>query len=273
MLSIIQGDVGGGKTIFAVREMIRRAANGVRCYCNVEVDEKRIATYVQAVYGVRYRMGTIVRLPDAEDVREWVHFIKWGTLQDPILVVLDEAQMFWNARDWATTAKEGGDMLSFLTQSRKAGVDLFIISQDENNIDKQFHRLAQFTVTARNMSHMAVPVFGIRLKGVVTYTWVENKAGNQFKLEWWVIDKRLFKCYKTESFLDSFMRGLAEGKERLQRFIPKGVSLARKIRAQLLLGDPLERIAGRAITAAWIGYLQSRRKRSRPSDSPRTVEP
>jgi hypothetical protein len=57
------------------------------------------------------------------------------------VVLLDEAGIFLNAREFAKTPKE---LLSDLAQSRKDGVDLIYCAQFDEQIDKQLRLLTQF---------------------------------------------------------------------------------------------------------------------------------
>lgn len=264
MITIVEGVVGGGKTIFAVRETIERVAAGGHVYTNVDMVPSEVRQYVMRKYGRFIRSDQIRQLPETESVKGWVDFIGFGTLSDPILVILDEAQMFWNSRDWAKTSKEENPMLSFLTQSRKAGVDVMVISQDAGNIDKQFRVLAQSVVKARNMAHIGDPVFGLKLRGLIRYEWTELATRKVFRSEWWRIDKGLFRCYKTDAFLDSFMQDLAETKERLEKLSLREVSRARRTRDSLRSGDTLERWFGRLILPLLVFFSKrSKRKRQR----------
>lgn len=262
MITIVQGVVGGGKTIFAVEETIRRISEGGHVYTNVDMDEAQCRGYVMRKHKRYLKRGLIRKLPETENIRTWVDFIDFGSVEDPILVVLDEAQMFWNSRDWAKTAKAEGEnpMLSFLTQSRKAGVDVMVISQDAGNIDKQFRVLAQSVVTARNMAHMKLPIFGISLKGFILYTWMETATRSIFKSRWWRIDKGLFKCYKTEAFLDSIMQEMAETKGRLERVQLRSVDWVRSMVYNLEQGDLLEKWIGKLLRP-WAACRLKRQRR------------
>jgi len=240
MISIVQGVVGGGKTIFAVRETLARVAAGGYVYTNVDMNLEECREYILRKHGRYMRPDQIRRLPECEDVKTWVDHIGFGFVNEPIQVVLDEAQMFWNSRDWAKTSSEQNPMLSFLTQSRKAGVDVMVISQDAGNIDKQFRVLAQEIVTARNMAHIAFPIFGFKLKGVIRYSWVETATKAEFRSQWWRVEKALFKCYRTEAFLDSMMQELAATKERLAKKALRKVSWQKRLVRDFQSGDRVE---------------------------------
>lgn len=217
MITLVDGVVGGGKTYWAVREAGRQIAAGGTVYSNVEFVFAGLKRWVAKKFGVAIHRDQVRALPACERVADWWQVIDWGTTECPVLVILDEAHLFWNSRDWAKTGKEQVEMLSFLTQSRKAGVDVIIISQDIGNIDKQFRVLAQIQVKARNLQQNKVPVLGLPLRGVFIYEARELKTGGLLGREWHFRDRGIFACYRTTAFLDSQMQDMA--RERRTRIV------------------------------------------------------
>lgn len=205
MIEIYQGRIGGGKTYAAVAAIARHLAHGGTVYTNIDIVQQGMANLIARRYGKVFNANALLRLP--EKVHGWQDFIKWGVRELDVLVVIDEAQVFYNSRDWSRTQNEHGRMLSFLTQSRKACVSVIFITQHMDNIDKQFRLLAQNIWIFRDMAKfgpLAPLMGGAFLAVAVDYTGERLSS----KLVW--KSRSVFKAYDTLSFLDEQMQQLAE---------------------------------------------------------------
>jgi hypothetical protein len=65
------------------------------------------------------------------------------------VVLLDEAGILLNSREFANTSKK---LLADLAQSRKDGVDLFWCAQFDDQVDRQFRMLTQFFIHCQSLS-------------------------------------------------------------------------------------------------------------------------
>jgi len=83
-----------------------------------------------------------------------------GTPDNPVLLILDEAQGPLNARDWADSAKRA--FFEWLCQSRHDGVDVYISTQHLDNVDKQVRRVITEIHTTQDMKQ-------IRFLGFISY--------------------------------------------------------------------------------------------------------
>jgi len=80
------------------------------------------------------------------------------------LYVIDEIHIHFGAREWQQT---GTDCTWFLTQHRKLGCDVIMITQHPDQTDKALRRLAQEFMTVRNLSRE--PVLGFRAGNFFRY--------------------------------------------------------------------------------------------------------
>lgn len=62
------------------------------------------------------------------------------------LLILDEAGVYFNARDWQISANTRKEWIKFFSQSRKFGYDVVLIAQDARMIDRQIRSMAEYTV-------------------------------------------------------------------------------------------------------------------------------
>lgn len=67
---------------------------------------------------------------------------KGQIIENQTLLVLDECQELFNSRSW--NRKDRTEWCSFFRQHRKLGFAVYLISQDDNVIDKQIRTILQF---------------------------------------------------------------------------------------------------------------------------------
>jgi hypothetical protein len=91
------------------------------------------------------------------------------------VMVLDEAHNWMNSRTWDADGQGGGKteavhrrlkVVRFFSQHRKLGWEVHLITQDENNIDRQVRTLFEAIVRLRNLRNFRVagiPVIPIKL--------------------------------------------------------------------------------------------------------------
>lgn len=74
------------------------------------------------------------------------------TLDRGSLVVVDEAQMVWDSREWQKTGKES---LAFFEYHRHFGLDVVLITQSPGRLDKGLVRLANECLHVKNMRFLS----------------------------------------------------------------------------------------------------------------------
>ena len=217
MIKIVTGKLGSGKTLYCVSEIIELLAGGVTVCTNIDLQPDLIRVHLLVYHGVRMRPEQIIRI-DINADPDWHQKIPFGSRAAPVAVYLDEIHLWFNARDWQITDKLRRGLLSFLSQSRKVGVDVTFISQDKENVEKQFRALAEYEYFIFPMSHLVagflgkLPVSGFIavIRDIETGTAVDRKIRTY--------SSRLFGLYKTESLLDTMMNELSAKAEKRKRF-------------------------------------------------------
>lgn len=71
--------------------------------------------------------------------------------ESSILLVLDECQLLFNAREWQKTGRS--QWLSFFTQHRKYGYDIILVAQFDRMIDRQIRSLIEYEYVHRKVSN------------------------------------------------------------------------------------------------------------------------
>jgi hypothetical protein len=205
MIEVFEGRLGGGKTYSAVSRMMSYLASGGAIYTNIELNLEAVRDYLRAVHRWELQPGQYTLLQD-DQVGLFHRYTSPGTPDCPSLVVIDEAHIWFNARDWSQCSRE---LLTFLTQSRKQSTDIIFISQSCHNMDKQFMRLIQYIWTFRDMTRSRIkagPVsFGWPFDQILCNQW-DYDGKTLLSRKWEKKDKRIFACYNTFVLLRKFPR-------------------------------------------------------------------
>lgn len=226
MIQIVTGKLGSGKTLYSVSCLSETLAKGRTVVSNIEIDWLELCRYARRKYRVILSPDQLVYL-DPEETRAWETVIPFGTRADPVEVYLDEIHLFYNARDWQKTGADSKDLLSFLTQSRKASVNITFIAQEIETIEKQFRVQAEWELYVQSSDHLPLGILGMCPFKFFMILHRSAKTGAVVRRSYRNYDKRLFKVYNSLSFLDSRMRGISSRAVKVQgRKLPR-VSLFR----------------------------------------------
>lgn len=200
IIEIFTGRLGGGKTYSAVERVIQLFRQGGICYTNVQLNMDYIKPFIARKYGIEIDCGKQYVYLDNGKIGSFHNHVSAGSDEIPALVLIDEAHLFFNSRDWSKTSR---DVLTFLTQTRKVRINVIMITQHQDNIDKQFRRLVQYYWTFRDMKKFRLPLLGIYWPlNQILQVCIDGQDGKTimhkiFKHK----DKDIFNCYESKSLL------------------------------------------------------------------------
>lgn len=83
--------------------------------------------------------------------------------ENSLLLVIDEAQLLFNSRNWNDSARMG--WIAFMSQHRKYGYRIILVTQDFKMIDKQFRSLVEFEVYHTAASSVWLPMRVLAMLG------------------------------------------------------------------------------------------------------------
>ncbi len=218
MIELYEGRLGGGKTYSAAVRLVDHVRRGGIICTNIELIWPAFKDYIRTSYGLEAEDDQFIRLRE-EQVGLFHRFTPSGTADLPVLVVIDEAHLTFNARDFAQTDKLYRETLTFLTQSRKVNTDIIFIAQSVLNMDKQFMRLVQFIWRFRDLAKWKIPGLGIPypLKQILAVQF-DYDGKTVLQRSFVSKDKRIFGLYNTNSLIRDFPRlEVANTKRSLQR--------------------------------------------------------
>lgn len=185
MIAIFEGKIGGGKTYLAVSRILAHLAKGGAVFTNVELKIDGVREYLAKVHGLELDESAI-RILDESESWDFHKYLRSGTHMNT-LCVIDEAHLWFNARDHAVTAATKRELITFLSQSRKLKVDVIFIVQAAENLDAQFRRLAQEYWRMKDLQRFRIPVVGIQ------YPWPHTLAFRIDSGSLQVMEKKLIK--------------------------------------------------------------------------------
>lgn len=207
MITIIEGIPGSGKTYYAVRELVQGEHYYYeKVYTNIKLN----LPYIKLKYPELYKKIEYIGADEIENLGAWAQD------KSNCLIILDEVQIYYNSREWQKRNKE---FLEFLTQHRKQGVDLWVITQDKKNIDTQFRRLAGIIVQCVNASQLEVFIFRLPNFFIVKKFSGGVRAGTEF----FKLSKKIALCY------DTFARVDMDNQNAKAKKLPLGLRIRRAI--------------------------------------------
>lgn len=139
MIEIYVGAPGSGKSYHA----LRRALAKVNCrtrnvvVANFDVVRRTRREKENWVYWEEFEPEDLIRLSFER---------RFYGNEGYALLVIDEAGVWFNSRDWNVNPGRRKEWIKFFSQSRKFGYDVVLIAQDVRMLDRQIRNCAEYVV-------------------------------------------------------------------------------------------------------------------------------
>jgi hypothetical protein len=183
MIHFVCGKPGSGKSLYTVRLILDELVLGRRSILtNVALRVGNLAQYVAENYPGRCEGGVVSRiriLTDAELQQFWrfrtvagqepdIEFVGkegWkngkrpsyaGVVDNGVMYVLDECHTAFGARQWQDTS---ADVLYYISQHRKLGDTVILVTQAVSQVDAQFRNVAQDFTELRHFGKEKLGLF------------------------------------------------------------------------------------------------------------------
>lgn len=147
-ISIYSGSVGSGKSYHSIEtglEMVQVKKKHVIANFPISAPKKRtkrgIAKWENILSRWHYEDEITVEYLMALSFEN-----EWFGHESSCLVMIDEAGILFNSRDWQHERENRQKWIKFLSQSRKFGYDFIFICQMDRMIDKQIRGLVEYEV-------------------------------------------------------------------------------------------------------------------------------
>lgn len=212
-IEAIEGTLGAGKTLYVATRIAEHLSRGGVVYTNVSIEfmpwkiGKGGSSYKEGLGMRHFVMERYGKIPVAEqliilqpnEVTDFQKLVKWGHDEMHVLLALDEIHLFYDQY----TAKEFNKrLMDFLTQTRKASIDIIFISQDIQNVAVQFRRLIQYRWTFRDMGTYLLPGWGALITGRILGVCFDKNARDIMKRVWIKKEPIIYGSYRSKAIVN-----------------------------------------------------------------------
>lgn len=149
MIVLYSGTPGSGKSLDCARTIYNWCRRGNPIICNFPINIDNIK--IKGNKDIRFVTNDELT-PDylVETAKE--HFAGRRVKEDSILLIIDEAQLLFNARDW--TAKGRDRWTWFFTMHRHFGYLIILCAQFDRMLDRQVRCLIEYEYIHRKVKNM-----------------------------------------------------------------------------------------------------------------------
>lgn len=184
MIDLYSGTPGAGKSLHTAYRLYYWLRLGRPAICNFHInlrkvdrkhpeklhylciDNQELSPEFLIAYSKDYFRGKIIK-------------------EDSILLVIDEAQIIFNARTWQQIGRS--EWLSFFSQHRKYGYHIILVAQFDRMLDRQIRSVIEYEYVHRKVSNFGIKgkalslVMGARVF-VAVKVWypMQEKVGQEF---------------------------------------------------------------------------------------------
>lgn len=145
--TVITGTLGGGKSLAAVDFAMDRLALGGTVLTNIPMYRDKLEEWMRDEWGLKMDQSRLIDIGQ-ESIENFQNVAVRGNSKVPSMMVLDEAALDLNARDWKNRTDEE---FNFVVLARKLRIDLIFIAQDATDMDKQIRKKMQTEIHCRSM--------------------------------------------------------------------------------------------------------------------------
>lgn len=150
MIYLYSGTPGSGKSLHQAEDIYWTIHNGKPVLANFEINIDVIKGN-KSKFGEFYYIPNDILKPELLIAYSKIYFRDHKFKEGAIRLYLDECQIIFNARDWQ--AKGRKEWLSFFTQHRKYGYDIYLVAQFDRMIDRQIRSLIEYEVIHRKVKN------------------------------------------------------------------------------------------------------------------------
>ena len=136
MICLYSGTPGSGKSLHTASNIKARLALNKPVICNFQIDLAKVRHPEMFTYADNKTLS-----PDYLADYAYKYFDGKKVKEEEIFLIIDEAQLLFNAREWQAVNSSG--WISFFTQHRKMGYHVILVAQFDRMIDRQI-RLAGY---------------------------------------------------------------------------------------------------------------------------------
>lgn len=197
MIDLYSGTPGSGKSLHTAYRLYYWLRAGKTAICNFAIDLKKVNKRHPGKLEF-YEVDNRDITPEYLIAFSRDHFNGKKVREDEIILVIDEAQILFNAREWQKIGR--AEWLSFFSQHRKYGYHIILIAQFDRMLDRQIRSVIEYEYVHRKVSNFGIKgkilslIMGARVF-VAVKVWypMQEKIGQEF----FRARKRFYSLYDT----------------------------------------------------------------------------
>jgi len=198
-IELFFGPVGSGKSFSAVEQRVMRSfSHGLHVYTNFKINIEATKLYLNAVHCVDVDVEKLFHLLSEDDVLHLHQIIPRADPRYPIQVIIDEAHLWFNSRKWDKTDH---DFLSWLSQTRKGGVDFVFIVQNPSSLDKQIRGQVVMAYSHQDMRRYRLGFLRYPFPQITQQALLKDLRTPNGPSTTFYINPMLFKCYESYDYI------------------------------------------------------------------------
>lgn len=148
MIYLYSGTPGSGKSLHQAMDIYYWIRNGKPCITNFPIDKYAIPSKHEPIH---YCVENDILCPEYLIKFSHIYYRDHKFKEGGIRLYIDECQLLFNAREWNLKGRK--EWLSFFTQHRKYGFDIYLVAQFDRMIDRQIRSLIEYEVIHRKVKN------------------------------------------------------------------------------------------------------------------------
>ena len=196
MIYLFSGTPGSGKSLHSARVIKMNLKMNRPVVCNFPIKDT-VKGYKNFTYCPNWNLTPEYLIKFSQE-----YFKGKRIKEDSIILIIDECQLLFNARDWQQSGR--ANWLSFYTQHRHYGYLIILVTQFDRMIDRQIRSLIEYNFLHRKVANMGLKGFILNLilggkSFVCVKVWypLNEKVGTEiFKAR-----KKLYSIYDSYNIL------------------------------------------------------------------------
>lgn len=147
------GTPGSGKSYNVARDICRKLSKKTDNFvlANFAINTEKISFFSDADKKYNFEYFNSLDLKPTYFVDFFKKNLKKGK-ENQALIVIDEAQLIFNSREWQSSVDRMG-WIQFFSQHRKFGYNIILVTQNDRMIDRQIRSLAEYEVVHRKINN------------------------------------------------------------------------------------------------------------------------
>lgn len=194
MIYLYSGTPGSGKSLDVARLIYFTLMRNKPVICNFDINKQRVKHPDKFVLRDNVQMT-----PDFLTAYSQDYFNGKPMKEGEITVIIDEAQMLFNARSWDAKGREKWN--KFFQVHRHYGYDIILVAQFDRMIDRQIRSLIEYEVVHRKVSNFGWKGKLLCTLMVAPHLFVKKKVWYPMKesigCEYFRMRKRYYRLYDT----------------------------------------------------------------------------